>query len=40
MLYKHMGEPINNYLEGIKESTKKLIDAEFKNVTPLKKGEF
>lgn len=40
MLYKHMGDPINNYLEGIKDSTKKLIDAEFKNITPLKKGEF
>lgn len=40
MLYLHMGEPINNYLGDVKESTKKLIDAEFKNITPLKKGEF
>jgi hypothetical protein len=35
-----MGELINNYLDGVKESTKKIIDAEMAKVTPLKKGEF
>lgn len=40
MLYKHMGEPIKNYLTDIKDSTLKLVEAEFAKVTPLKKGEF
>jgi hypothetical protein len=39
MLYKHVGEPIKNFLKDIKESTMKLIEEEFSKVTPLKKGE-
>lgn len=39
MLYKHVGEPIRNFLKDIKESTLKLIEEEFTKVTPLKKGE-
>lgn len=40
MLYKHLGETVKPYLSEVKESTRKLIDEEFKKVTPLKKGEF
>jgi hypothetical protein len=40
MLYKHMGETIRNYLGEIKESTTKVLEEEFKKITPLKKGEF
>lgn len=40
MLFKHLGETIRNYLSDIKESTMKLIEEEFKKITPLKKGEF
>lgn len=40
MLFKHLGETIRNYLSEIKESTMKLIEEEFKKITPLKKGEF
>lgn len=39
MMYKHVGEPIRNFLKDIKESTLKLIEDEFSKVTPLKKGE-
>lgn len=39
MMYKHVGEPIKNFLKDIKESTMKLIEEEFSKVTPLKKGE-
>lgn len=39
-LYKFNGEAIRNFLGDIKESTLKVIDAEFEKVTPLKKGEF
>lgn len=39
MLYKHVGEPIKNFLKDIKESTLKLIEEEFSKVTPLKKSE-
>ena len=39
MLYKHVGEPVKNFLKDIKESTMKLIEEEFAKVTPLKKGE-
>jgi hypothetical protein len=35
-----MGEQIKNYLGDVKESTLKIIEAEFAKVTPLKKGEF
>lgn len=40
MLYKHLGEAVRSFLSDIKESTMKLIDEEFKKITPLKKGEF
>jgi hypothetical protein len=39
MMYKHVGEPIKNFLKDIKESTMKLIEEEFGKITPLKKGE-
>ena len=39
-LYKHMGEAVRAFLGDVKESTMKLIDAEFGKVTPYKKGEF
>lgn len=39
MMYKHVGDPIKNFLKDIKDSTMKLIDEEFSKVTPLKKGE-
>lgn len=35
-----MGDQIKNYLSDVKESTMKIIEAEFAKVTPLKKGEF
>lgn len=40
MLYKHMGDTIKNFLGEIKESTTKVLEEEFKKITPLKKGEF
>lgn len=40
MLYKHLGETVRNFLSDIKDSTMKLIEAEFGKVTPLAKGEF
>lgn len=40
IMYKHVGESIKNFLKDIKESTMKLIEAEFAKITPLKKGEF
>lgn len=40
IMYKHAGEAIKNFLKDIKESTMKLLDAEFEKVTPYKKGEF
>lgn len=40
VMYKHVGEPIKNFLKDIKESTMKLIEAEFAKITPYKKGEF
>ena len=39
MLYKHLGEPVRNFMKDIKESTMKVIEEEFKKITPLKKGE-
>jgi hypothetical protein len=39
-LYKHLGEAMRNFLTDIKESTMKLVEEEFKKVTPYKKGEF
>ena len=39
-VYKHLGEAVRSFLSDIKESTMKLIDAEFEKITPLKKGEF
>lgn len=39
MMYKHIGETIRGFLGDIKESTMKLLDEEFKKITPLKKGE-
>jgi hypothetical protein len=39
MMYKHVGDTIKNFMKEIKESTMKLIDEEFKKITPLKKGE-
>ena len=38
-MYKHVGETIRGFMSDIKESTMKLLDEEFKKVTPLKKGE-
>ena len=40
MLYKHLGETVRPFLTEIKESTMKVIEDEFKKITPLKKGEF
>ena len=40
MLYKHLGETVRNFLSDIKDSTMKLIEAEFAKTTPLQKGEF
>lgn len=40
MLYKHLGEAVRHFLAEVKESTMKLVEDEFKKVTPLKKGEF
>jgi hypothetical protein len=40
MLFKHLGETVRNFLSDIKESTMKVIEEEFKKITPLKKGEF
>lgn len=39
MIYKHVGEPVKNFMKDIKESTMKLIEEEFAKITPLKKGE-
>lgn len=38
-IYKHVGEVIRNFMQEIKESTLKLIDAELDKATPYKKGE-
>lgn len=40
MLYKHAGEAIKNFIKDVKESTMKLVDEEFKKVTPYAKGEY
>lgn len=40
MMYKHVGDTIKGFLTEIKESTMKVLEEEFKKVTPLKKGEF
>lgn len=39
-LFQHLGETVRSFLTDIKESTMKLIEEEFKKVTPYKKGEF
>jgi hypothetical protein len=39
-LYHHLGEAVRNFLSDIKESTMKVIEEEFKKITPYKKGEF
>jgi hypothetical protein len=39
VMYKHMGEPIRNFLKDINVNTMKLIEEEFNKVTVLKKGE-
>lgn len=39
-LYHHLGEAIRNFLTEIKESTMKVVEEEFKKITPYKKGEF
>lgn len=40
MLFKHCGETVRGFMTDIKESTMKVIEEEFKKITPLKKGEF
>ena len=40
VMFKHVGEAIKNFLKDVKESTMKVLDAEFAKVTPYKKGEF
>lgn len=40
MLYKHAGEAIRNFIKDVKESTMKLVEEEFKKVTPYGKGEY
>lgn len=40
IMYKHVGDSIRNFLKEIKESTMKLIEEEFKKITPLKQGEY
>jgi hypothetical protein len=40
MLYKHAGDAVKNFIKDVKESTMKLIDEEFKKVTPYAKGEY
>jgi len=39
-LYRHVGEIVRNFLDGIKESTLKVIDAELQKCTQYGKGEF
>ena len=39
-IYKHVGDVLRNFMNEIKESTLKLIDAELKQVTQYSKGEF
>lgn len=39
-LYKHLGEKIETFLDGVKPNTMALIRAEFDKVTPYAKGEF
>jgi cytoskeleton-associated protein 5 len=39
-LYKHLGEAIRHFLSDIKDSTMKILEDEFKKVTPYAKGEF
>jgi len=39
-LFQHVGEPIRNFMNDIKESTLKVIEEEFKKTTPFKAGEF
>jgi hypothetical protein len=39
-IYKHLGEAIRHFLSDIKDSTMKLLEDEFKKVTPFAKGEF
>ena len=40
MLYKHAGEAVKSFIKDVKESTMKLIEDEFKKVTPYGKGEY
>lgn len=40
VLFQHAGEAIRNFLTEIKDSTLKLIEAEFAKITPYKRGEF
>jgi len=40
VLYKHLGEKTNQFLDGVKPATMQLIQAEFEKVTPYAKGEF
>ena len=39
-IYKHLGEKMLKFLEGVKPATMALVEAEFDKVTPYAKGEF
>ena len=39
-IYKHLGDKMMKFLEGVKPNTMQLIEAEFAKVTPYAKGEF
>jgi len=39
VLYKHVGEPVKNFMKEIKESTMKVIEEEMAKATPYGKGE-
>ena len=40
VLFRHLGEAINKFLDGVKPNTMALITAEFEKVTPYAAGEF
>jgi hypothetical protein len=40
ILYKHAGEAIKNFIKDVNKSTMKLVDEEFKKITPYAEGEY
>lgn len=39
-IYRHAGDGVRNFVKDVKESTMKLVDEEFKKVTPYARGEY